>query len=820
MSCSLRPVLLALLLPLLFGGLTLAPLPTSEAAPTEAPTRVLDATTRDYHQLHLDIHVRPDIPAGTITGRVRVRFESLVDGLAHLRLHCVDTLVASVRDATGRDLPFQLVDGILDITLRGPVALGAEEVVEIAYTSKPRMGLLFHSPGPDTPERPLFLYSQGQGSENRRWIPCYDQPDDRTSWDLHVTRPAALHSVSNGILVGTEEKGTVATDHWRFESRSPTYLISLIVGPLQTLRETWRDVQLEYSAVPGHEEALRTSLAETANMMEFFSEYLQAPYPWPRYAQTYVWDFLYGGMENVTATTLNMRALHTKEARPNYRSEGLVAHELAHMWFGDLLTCRTWKHIWLNEGFATYFTDLFFEHRYGEEEFLTRRRSQNRQYMEGTPNASELKLERDPRGDVPLELFGGKQYSRGAAILHTLRRHVGDDVFRDAIRAYVKRHRDNPVTSEDLRTITEEIAGMDLSWFWDQWVYGLGYPKLDVRYDLAQQQLIVRQTQAQSGGQGLFRLRLPVRWGKEGPVQTLTIYREKHVFPMMAAAPFLRVGVGGDLLVEIEQEQTPGAWALALVDDPDVTGRMDAAEALEEFGPMAIPALAGAIGGDTAWAVRKTCVEVLGRLEGPGRVLALISAAGDEDARVREAAMDALATTSRREAGRTLLQAAEKDPHPYVKAAAARGIGKLKVEGALAALEALLALDSHGDVVRAAALHGLKALGQPEGVALAEPFTAYRWGKGGTHRIRRAALDCLTALAPDDKEVHAVVVPLLEDPYHNMRSWAAEACGTYGIREAIPQLQKMAADDWNGGVKGKARQALARLDVKDAAAKK
>jgi len=771
----------------------------------------LDATTRDFHQRHLDIYVRPDMQAGTIKGRVRVRFEALTEGLRSLRLHCVDTLVASVRDAQGKDLPFQIRKGVLSITLTKPLARGTEDVVQIAYTSRPKRGLYFHRPDKRWPERPLLLYSQGQGTDNRRWIPCYDEPDDRTSWDLHVTRPKDLKSVSNGILVGTASDGDLCVDHWKFEGRSPTYLISLIVGPLQTVQEQWRDVQLDFSAVPGHEEELRTSLAETAHMLEFFSDYLQAPYPWPRYAQTYVWDFIYGGMENVTATTLNMRALHTQAARPNYRSEGLVARELAHMWFGDLLTCRTWKHIWLNEGFATYFTDLFFEHRYGEDSFLMRRRQQNRGYMLGTPKASELKLDRDPRGDIPLELFGGKQYSRGAAILHNLRRHLGDDVFRSAIRAYVQRHRDNPVTSEDLRTSAEEVAGMDLGWFWNQWVYGLGYPKLDVHYDETKKQLIVRQTQKQSGGQGLFRIQLPIRWGKDGLVTPLTIYRARHVFPMDAEGGFLRFGVGGDLLMQVTQHQTPSAWAKALAEDPDLTGRMDAAEALEEFGPVAIPALAEAIASDKVWAVRKTCVEVLGRLGGPGRVLTLLSAASDDDPRVREAAMDALANTSRREAGRELIEAAAEDPHPYVRAAAASALGKLKVENARVHLAALLQVESHGDIVRAGALRGLKSLGQPEGIALARPFTSYKWGKGGTHKVRRAALDCMTALGPDDRQVHAAVLPLLEDPYHNMRAWAAEACGKYGIKEAIPQLRKMRDTDWNGGVKGKARKALKRL---------
>jgi aminopeptidase N len=806
-----------LLLSLAFAALLGLPA-RGEAKDLPPALQPLNASTRDFHQRHLRVEVTPDIRAGRIEARTRLRFESLVDDLSLLRLHCVETKVEAVRGPSGRDLKFRQARGLLGIDLPGPLARGAVSEVEIDYVSTPTRGLYFHAPDDRRPGCPLFLYSQGQGTDNRRWIPCYDEPDDRCSWEVIVTADAALETVSNGVLVRSEASGEgKRTDHWRFEDRAPTYLISLIVAPLETLTETWRDVTLEFSAVPGRTEALRTSLAETANMMEFFSNYLEAPYPWARYAQTYVWDFVYGGMENVTATTLNMRALHTKAARPNYRSEGLVAHELAHMWFGDLITCRTWKHIWLNEGFATYFTDLFFEHRYGREEFLLRRRSQNARYMKGTPKAAELKLERDPRGDIPLELFGGKQYSRGAAILHNLRRHLGDDLFRDSVRAYVKRHRDNPVTSEDLRTVVEEVAGEDLEWFWDQWVYGLGYPKLDVRFDGKAGQLIVRQTQKQSGGQGLFRIDVPVRFGKDGPEQLLSIYRARHAFPMRGVDPetYVRFGVGGDLLVKTTVHQSATAWADLLAGDPDLTGRLDAVEALEEFGPVAVPALAKAVQEDASWAVREAAAGVLGRLRGPGASEALLAAAGDPDPRVRVAVVDALAGTKRRVAGGAVARAAREDPHPYVRAAAARAVGRLKLKDARVVLEALLQVDSHGDVVRAGVVDGLRHLGDPTAVELAMPYLAYRWGKGANHKFRKAALDCVTALRPDDRDVHAAVVELLDDPYHGMRSWAAEACGKYGIRGGIDALRRLRDKDWNGGVKGAARKALERLGVKD-----
>ncbi|MDF1699911.1 MAG: M1 family aminopeptidase, partial [Planctomycetota bacterium] len=777
----------------------------AQGAP-EAP-RPLDHTTRDFDQLHMDIHVTPDLAKGTVRGRVTHHVRALVDGLAAIRLHSQDTKILKATSGTAV-LKTELDGkrGILTVHLGTTLPKGTETRITIEYLSTPTRGLYFHRPTEACPETPWFMYSQGQGTDNRRWIPCYDEPDDRCTWNLSVKVREDLQTVSNGVLGrSTHLKANPAlrVDHWRFGGRSPTYLITLVVGKLETISTKHDGVLLDFNAPPGHTEELKTSLAETATMLDFFGEYLQAPYPWKRYAQTYVWDFLYGGMENTTATTLNMRALHTKAIRPNYRSEGLVAHELAHMWFGDYLTCRTWKHIWLNEGFATYFTDLFFEHRYGRESFLLRRRRQNKGYMKGTPKASELKLERDPRGDIPLELFGGKQYSRGAAILNNLRRHVGDEVFRDSIRAYVARYKDSTVTSEDLRTVTEEIAGEDLGWFWNQWVYGLGYPKIDVRYDDKAQQLIVRQTQKQAGGQGLFRLRVPIRWGNQTASTTYTIHKERHAFPMPRGGAFLRFGVGGDLLMQATVHQSHGAWAEALRHDRDVTGRVDAAEALEAFGPASVSPLRHALEKDPSWAVRQTAAEVLGRMDADFTAEALLMGATDTDSRVRAAVFDGLARKKRRLVGAAVAKAAREDPHPSVRAAAARAAGKLKVQDAYDLLLGMLTVESDQDAVRTGAIDGLKALGDARACEAIPEFLHYRWGKGANHVLRQAALNCLLTLKPDDKDVHAHVVPLVRDPYHRMRSWAAEACGKYGIRAAIPELVEVSTSDWNGGVKGK-----------------
>jgi aminopeptidase N len=812
----MRHALVARLVPTLLALHLGGPLFAEEqkAAPPAPPP--LDATTRDYHQIHMDIRVRPDLAARAVEGSVTHRFVSIVPGLQVLRFHCQETEVRRVLSADGAVLPHEVKDGVLSIRLPAPMADGAEGTVTVEYRSTPTRGLFFHSPTDKDPTTPWMMYSQGQGNDNRRWIPCYDEPDDRCTWEVRARVEEKFTTVSNGTKVGAEAHGDgTRTDHWSFDQRSATYLVSLIVGVFETISFESDGVLVEYNGPPGRRAELEAALGDTPEMIRFFGEYA-GRYPFKRYAQTYVWDFVYGGMENTTATTLNLRALHGLEVLPNYTSRPLVSHELAHMWFGDLLTCHTWNHIWLNEGFATYFTDLWYEHSEGQDAFLLRRRDQNRRYLSDTPRPEDLGLSKAPRGDLPLELHGGKQYSRGAAILHMLRREIGDDVFRRAIQRYVAQFRDSCVTSEALRRIVEETAGRDLKWFFDQWVYGAGYPVLEVTRD--GDRVTDRQVQARRGGQDLFRIGVPARLGADGAVEVLRLTRERNTFTLAPGqGDWLRFGIGGDLLMTVRLEQPMAAWVGQLAGDPDVTGRLDAVEALEEFGVDAVEALSRAAASDAAWSVRQKAVEVLGRIDEAGTTAGILPAAKDADARVRETAMAALGKKSRAEAGPTLAAACASEAHPYVRAEAARSLGRVKAEGAFETLKGLLAVDSHENVVRKGAIEGLRHLGQPDGAALAIPLLDYEVGLGGTHGVRQVALDTLTALWPDGRRTKALLRELLDDPYHHMRSWAAEACGKYGATGAIDRLREMAQKDWNEGVRNNAKTALERLGVKEPA---
>ncbi len=802
----------------------LALLPASRALGGDPPPP-LDATTRDYHQTHLAIRVTPRLAEGAVDGETPVSFTSLADPLRTLRLHCEDTQVLSAKDGKGDPLKFELAAGVLSLALPEPLPRGAEGSVTVAYRSRPTQGMFFHFPTKESPSTPLEMYSQGEGNDNRRWFPCYDEPDDRCTVEVLATVPADLKTVSNGTLVGNRPaEGGLREDHWKLDLRIPSYLVTLIVGRFDTATAKWGEVPLEYNGPPGRAEEVRNGCEFTPDMVDFFSSYTGRPYPWPRYAQTTVWDFVYGGMENASATTMNMRLLHPKSVRPNYSADGLVAHELAHQWFGDLLTCRTWDHLWLNEGFATYFTDLYFEHRDGPEEFALHRRGQNRGVMDGTKEPEKLGLSRTPRGDLPIELFGGKQYGRGAAILHQLRIELGDDAFRAGIRAYVHEHADSAVTSEDLRRSVEGACGRGLGWFFDQWVYGAGYPVLEVSWEAIPAAKVLRvtveQVQAEGGGQPAeFRLTVPVRVvaGTEAAKTRFDVRRRKQSFDLPLPAgevQVLRVGDGGGVFARIRMKQDREAWARALKLDTDVAGRLDAAEALAEWPDFALPHFAGSLTLDPCWAVRQECARALGRIPAKEAADALLGAASDPDSRVRETVAEALGGRDRALSGAALAKLAREDTNAYVRSQAARSLGKVHAEGAFDLLAGLLKEDSHRETLRQGALDGLKELGDPRALDLARPMLRYDWPRGDNFGMREAALRLLLALAPDAAETHAAVVGLLDDPYHRMRAMAADSAGRFAVREAAEGLRKLACTDPFDSVRGAAKGALEKLAAK------
>jgi aminopeptidase N len=609
------------------------------------------------------------------------------------------------------------------------------------------------------------------------------------------------------------------TQTWNLERPHPPYIITLVVGKFDVVKRDAAGIPQYDYVPPGWGKWADEVFGRTPDMMAFFQEYTGQKYPWKRYSQVTVWDFHWGGMENTGATTLNMRALHKDGIRPDYSADGLVAHELAHMWFGDLITCRTWNHIWLNEGFATYFTDLWVEHHHGPDDFAYARRRSMDRYLDSVDLDAVSRKARPEKatdcGDVQ-----GKPYVKGSSILHMLRHVIGDFAFSTGVKTYVKRARDQSVESEVLRHAMEEESGQDLSWFFEQWVYGSGVPRLAVKHaydkDAGLLTITVEQTQPVTDVRPLFRTPVDV---EISPANGETISRRfqlhsaSHSWTVPLAEEPLSVTFDpGDWLVaKIERTQTREQWQEQLATGSHAIRRIRAARALAKQGVKAVAALARSATQDTFHGVRAEAAKALGVIGGKQAAEALVQVCSDKDSRVRSAALEALGSVPATWSADTLADHALNDASVYAAAAAAESLGKVRAPNAFAVLSKAVERESHRNVVRQRAMDGLRQLGDPRGAQLAYGSLAYVHGQGVQHRLRHSALDAAVALAPNAPETQEWIVKLVLDPYFRMRNWAAGHAAQLGVEAAIPRLEESAKNGLGPGVRRAAKNALKKL---------
>jgi aminopeptidase N len=807
---------------------------TSDAAPAappkEPPTPKLGPDTRDFDDENLALDLDLDLDAGSLTGTATHTMTALAD-LTQVRMHLADMKVSAITSDGGGACTSTQTGDVLTIGLDHPRKKGERFTLTIHYSGAPKSGLWFYKPTAEHPDIPVQVWSQGEGTENRHWIPCYDLPDDRLTSSMRVTVPAGLQTLSNGVETKTETLANGRVAHtWTLDRPHVSYLITLVVGTFDDVKRDAAGVEQHDLVPPGWGKWCDEVFGRMPDIMGFYQDYTGQKYAWPKYSQVTVWDFSWGGMENTGATTLNMRALHEKGVRPDYSADGLVAHELAHQWFGDLITCRTMNHIWLNEGFATYFTDLWDEHHDGADQFAVDCLNEREGYMNGV----DLKATSEKkRPEKPTECgdMAQHQYVKGASVLHMLRKLLGDDVFQRGIRRYVADNHDKSVESEALRAALEAESKTDLKWFFDQWVYGSGFPELTVTAWMyapeggafGTVELLVEQTQPVSENMPAFRIPFDVEFQTtDGRVarKRVEMTRTRQTFDF-ASTDFEGFGHHGIARVKFD----PDRWLLArvhevkpqdshvwqLTSDKNVVGRILAARALAEFGPDSVAPLAKSAASDANYAVRSAACTALGKVHDAQAAAALCAAAEDKDSRVRRAAVTAMAECHPLFVADVLKKHLAEDPSVYVAADAGWALGKCKASGAYEALVEGLKRESHRDQIRQRIMDGLKDLGDKRGGEIAMRYVDYSWGKGIQHQLRHSAFDAMVALAPDAPETRAWILKLLRDPYFRMKTWAADAAVKLKMTDALPILDDLAANGIGPGVKEAMKSAAEKL---------
>jgi aminopeptidase N len=779
------------------------------------------ARERTYDVLHYRIEINVDERAKQIAGTTSITLIPLRSALSQVVLDAAELRVERVSLGRG-ELKFSTDNDQLQVHLPSPMGLNDTLTIAVRYSASPRKGLYFIQPDSGYPDRPWQVWSQGQADDNHFWFPCYDYPNDKATSEMIVTVADRFTTVSNGALVRSthDKKNRTKTFHWKQGTPHSSYLISLVVGEYAELKDRWGKVPLSYYIYPEQKELARWSFSKTPAMMKFFTERI-GPYPWERYAQTVVSEFIYGGMENTSASTLTDHTIHDERAHLDVSSDGLVAHELAHQWWGDLLTCRDWSHTWLNEGFATYFTYAFFEADSGFDYSAYHILSTQDNLIATDVGLDRRAIVRTSFVD-PSDVFDSRSYGKGACVLHMMRMMLGDQLFTKAIKGYARKHAYRNVETNDLKIAVEEETGQNLYWFFNQWVYRGGYPEFSVstRWDSVGRTLKLRVDQTQkheeytkSDSDGdLFRTPVDVEiWiGEKADVERIEISKRSHEFTF--ALPERPTLVVFD----------PGNWILKSIDFPRTVDelifqlrharpidRALAARALILYrdSAEATRALHHALTEDSFWPVRVEAARSLGRARTENVATALADGYADGHARVREAVAEALSNFRRPEVVSLLQRAFRRDPSDAVAIAAMRSLIKVDSVNARAYCAEALERSSHLERIRAAAVRALAGFGDETALALCKRYTRY-----GMHReLRTAAIAALAKNWPVDDNVVHHLVPLLDDPSFHVRLAAINALGVLRHPAAVEHLQHSAEREPDSRLRRAARDAVARI---------
>jgi aminopeptidase N len=440
---------------------------------------------RTFDAQHYVIRTSFDRNAKTVFGETTAVVKPLANNFDSLTLDGANlTVERVVLEDSKQPLQFSVTGDKINVKLDKAYTPNDTVAVTIKYRAvNPKTGLYFIDTaraGNKTISFP-HIWTQGEPEDNRHWFPSYDFPDDKATTEQIVTVAADETAIANGDLLEVKNNAdNTKTFHFKMNVPHTTYLVSLIVGKYSKVEDKYGDVSLSYYVYPGTEAVVPKAYGKTKKMFELFEQKLGIKYPYSKYDQTVVGAFTFGGMENITVTTMAdteiYAALNTNGT--NRDTENLVSHELAHSWFGNLVTMKDWSNLWLNEGFATFFEAVFIEQEYGKEEYLREMQRNAAYYMaeEALFKHPLLNLRAQPNS----LLFDATTYKKGAVVIHQLRETVGEEVFWKALNTYLNRHKFTSVGTDDLQKVFEETSKQDLQWFFDQWVRKAGYPRLEI----------------------------------------------------------------------------------------------------------------------------------------------------------------------------------------------------------------------------------------------------------------------------------------------------------------------------------------------------
>ena len=746
-----------------------------------------------------------------------------------LDIDAVDMAIHQVADGDGRHLDFEVADNKIFVKLLRAYKAGQEFQLSVEYEAQPKAGLFFVSPDKSYPNKPFQIWTQGESEDNKRWFPCYEAPNDRLTTELVVTIKGKYTAISNGKLVDVKtdaRKGT-KTYKWLQDVPHVNYLVTLIVGEFDLQEEKHDGVPIQYYVPKGRGKFIPLAFGNTPDMMSFFSNVTGQKYPWAKYAQVVVIDFTFGGMENTTCTTLTEYCLHDERARPNYMADSLVAHELAHQWFGDYITMKSWGHAWLNEGFATYFDPLWWEHKFGRDEFHQRMLDTAKGYFQEDAEHYRRPIVTHKYREAD-DMFDGHTYNKGACVLHMMRYVLGDDLWWKAIRHYMQKRGQGIVETTDFKEAIEESTGKALDWFFSQWLYKGGHPEFEVSWSYDDKSklisLTVKQKQDTKDITPVFKMPVVVDISTKKKQWRETLEVEKAEHTCFIQSPDRPVMVLFDpenwILKKLTFDKQKDELLHQVAHAENIIPRIQACEGLGKImhDKAVMEALRKCLTSDKFWGVRVAAAKALGEMTTQeSKDILLSEGLKQQDARVRRAAVDSLGNfRGDEEVFERLSAVYRSDKAYYVVSGAAMALGKLREPKAFEVITKNMDRPSHVDVIVRASLDGLSEMRDPKAVQVCMDHTA----SGRPEMVRMTAANSLGKLGYylEDKkdDIREHLIRLLNDTNFRTKLGAVQGLVALGDPTAVPKLAAVDKYEPLGMVRREARKAIKKIQDKNA----
>ena len=540
---------------------------------------------RDFDVLHYRVTLDFDLENKRFEGSNRITFVPLVTDLKEIKLHSEGLEVSKVFDREGNPLLFKHADEFLIVDLAGSRGLDEQIDVEISYSGHdPEKGLYFDGPND---RHPLVVTTDSWADEARFWYPCYDHPHDKVTTEMIITVPSGNKVLSNGKLVRSGDGSGPDTETWHWLQDQPisTYLTMLAIGPYVLLEDSCEELSLTYWVFEGDEENASRVFRNTPGMVRFFNDLYGYEYPWAKYDQV-VSPSQGGGAEATSATLLGMKVIHDPDPDQDLNWERIISHELAHQWWGDLITMRSWEHTWMNESFATYSDYLYLDFAKGEDIGDWILAGKVNQYLEEAHNKYIRPIVFN-RYDQPGDNFDAHTYPKGAVVLHQLRWILGDQVFFRVLSHFLHEYAFKVVDTHDFMNAVKDVSGRNMDWYFEQSVFKPGHPVFGLSYswDSVKQSVMLTVRQIQDFEKGIPVYTLPVQvgittaMGTESHLVQLENAEEVFTFPAAGKPLLVRFDEGNHLLKEVVFAKSREELIYQLRND-DVPGRMWAIEQL------------------------------------------------------------------------------------------------------------------------------------------------------------------------------------------------------------------------------------------------